>query len=831
MQSAMVLLSAVLAVAIPLTVLAQSGTSPCSDKACLTGSISLNTGVDYATSTLYPLGAQDAYWELISSPDSNVTVPSPAYVIPPNAAWTTMPNSEWISAYSNSSWNSNDSIVPYVFRRCFCVCGPQAIIHIHFQMLVDNGDSVFLDGGFLATNGMNNSPHAFQIPFTVDTILHVASGSHCLTFNVHNLSGVAMGLDVAGTITSTTAMFLSDTCCEPFGSICGRKIWDKNCNGKDDNPPNDPNVEPGIPGWTFILNPGNHVITTDTNGYFCFDQLAPGTYTIGETSQPGWHQSFPPGVHTVQVVMGQVTQVEFLNCKDTITDCSQYVGKGQLDSSCCQYSFPISSGMGNISKLNYVVTGGTIVQITTSPCTPSSTVPPSLYGTTSGTLNYSPPCASGLSISVQAAPNTASGQICIQWTAYHPNAMGTLDSCTFTTCFACERMQQSRCDSLSSMPFTDPNNSLDWRRFTIWNQKIPLSPISKILIALSPVPCTGSWQGGRYVAGTHFNGATVCGGKPNKSDPYFGAMQHYVPFANDWFRTPYTTLPNAIVTSLNEQHWAAFDIGVDYTCSPAWTGTVTFTVIHCDGDTCLLTYGPWTASPPAQPCLGCQPIRLGQIAAKLYAWQFQVNNSKQQKPIKYLTLETDNPADQIFAGSGTSIPGQQDTNAEELQDYRQGHQSCLFSFASPIGMNELSGYINIVIAHDTSVPGPPIVKWITYDSSGTPIFSDTTSFRGGTSVVGSTTHAPGSPTLGIISISPNPTNGPVLISYSDAQPGMVHLDIYDELGKTLLSQDEGYAAPGMHSATIDVGSLPAGKYYCRLASGSAVDTQPFVVVK
>ena len=794
----------------------------------------MNTGWDPVTSTLYPIGNQDAYWELTASPDPNVTVPEPPYVIPPNAAWNTIPGSEWISPYNYSGWASNNPTVPYVFSRCFCVCDPQAIIRIHFAMMVDNGDSVFFDGHFIATYGMNNSVHAFQIPDTVDTTFVVTTGTHCLTFNVHNLSGVAMGLDVAGNITSlgSTAL-LSDTCCEPYGSICGRKIWDKNCNGRDDNPPGNPNVEPGLSGWTFSLNPGAHLAVTDTNGFFCFDALAPGTYTVSELGHPGWHQSFPASaLDTVVVVMGQVAQIEFGNCKDTITDCSQFIGKGTLDSACCQYSFPISSGIGSISKLSYVVSGGTIVQIATTPCTPSSTVPANLFGTTSGSLNYAPPCGSGLNISVQAAPNTASGKICIQWTAYYLNAMGTVDSCIFTTCYQCDRMAVTHCDSISFMPFGDPNNTLDWRRFTIWNRKVPVSPIRKILISLSPTPCTTTWQGGHYVAGTPYQGDSICGGARNPSDPYFGYTQHYLPIANDWFRTPYTAIPNAVVASLNENSYAQFDLGVDYTCSPPWVGTVTFTVIHCDGDTCILNYGPWTASAPTPPCPGCQTVgTLSLDSVKLYAWRFRVINPKTSPRVKYLTLETNNPNDVIFAGSGKTLPAQLDTAAEAIEDYTQGQQSCLFTFERSIGGTLNSGYTDIVILQEGRSAEPPVVRWITYDSMGTPLFTDTAIFKGGTSVVGGTTQGPHSPDFGIISISPNPANGPVIVTFENGVPSNAELDIYDDLGKQVTSTNAGFNAAGVHSANFDVGTLPAGKYYCRLSTVEGVITRPFVVVR
>ena len=72
-------------------------------------------------------------------------------------------------------------------------------------------------------------------------------------------------------------------------------------------------------------------------------------------------------------------------------ECDSIWGDVQLDD-CCGFNLTVLNTLGNIAALQYnvlpvgggVTPSGVVQSITTNPCLPSSTVPPSLAGTTSG---------------------------------------------------------------------------------------------------------------------------------------------------------------------------------------------------------------------------------------------------------------------------------------------------------------------------------------------------------------------------------------------------------------------------------------------------------------
>ncbi|MDP4200491.1 MAG: choice-of-anchor D domain-containing protein [Bacteroidota bacterium] len=67
-------------------------------------------------------------------------------------------------------------------------------------------------------------------------------------------------------------------------------------------------------------------------------------------------------------------------------------------------------------------------------------------------------------------------------------------------------------------------------------------------------------------------------------------------------------------------------------------------------------------------------------------------------------------------------------------------------------------------------------------------------------------------------VAPNPTSSDLTISYQLGLDGPVTIDLYDPLGRVAKHIDGGSQKQGQHTASIDLSSLPAGRYVYRLTS-------------
>ncbi len=156
--------------------------------------------------------------------------------------------------------------------------------------LVDPSGLAHFD--YISTDG---NVSAIELTFTPDDS---QVGDHVIHF-----TAIDNGVPVESTSVDLTLHVLK------LATISGMKFNDINGNGvKDAN-------EPGIAGWNILLNNGLQSVQTDSAGRFIFTRITPGTYTISESQELNWAQSYPSsGQYSVTVdVNNDYTGYDFGN--------------------------------------------------------------------------------------------------------------------------------------------------------------------------------------------------------------------------------------------------------------------------------------------------------------------------------------------------------------------------------------------------------------------------------------------------------------------------------------------------------------------------------------
>lgn len=429
-------------------------TGRCDDATCLVRQIDLGTGLGSG-----PLPAPDPHWVLVSAPPPpsgmTLNVNAPAWQIPAIPSWNTIPGSGWISAYWTSSLDQNnpDPAPPYVFRRCFCVCKGARGLEFDLQLHCDNNaDVVHVAPGGTETvlaSQTDTTTNAFRdppLPIHV-TVPLAAEGVHCIELRLRNLSSVAMGADLAGTVKMLPAgagALLSDACCDPTVRIVGIKYNDRGCDGVIDG------SDPGLVGFQFqavntATNASTLSTTSDSLGQFSFPPLPAGTYVVTEVSgPPGWALTSPAGgSYTLTLAPGSIGHVVFSNC-DACETLFQDVG----ERICCGRSVSLAPVAGwSVESVSWHVLGQATMQSLTVAGCPSTLNPANVAGSTTGTVQFAPPCGSGATLTMVTRNEGEECEVCVELTAVisrplHPTP-GQLPpkleyrKCTHRVCFPC----------------------------------------------------------------------------------------------------------------------------------------------------------------------------------------------------------------------------------------------------------------------------------------------------------------------------------------------------------------------------------------------------------
>jgi hypothetical protein len=292
--------------------------------------LDISTGFNQATGVAMPTtaGQRDDDWVVIDDPfptnalpyhtggvcqtefpngaacPGQTTEPRPAYVIPKGAtSWGgPIPVSEWIASNLTSQGTCNGC---YQYQFCFCLDAGFQNAQLSGHLFADDEASVFLNNNHILTNpAICKFQTINECQFNTSSQAFFQEGLNCITVEVANTFKEVTGLDIKGTVTADQGL-VTNRCCGP-GCIFGTKWNDQDADGVKVS------GEPELMNWTINLSGGSTTkppVLTDRDGDYSFCGLLPGTYTVSESLQSGWVQTFPPNqTYTVNLQPGQQVQ-------------------------------------------------------------------------------------------------------------------------------------------------------------------------------------------------------------------------------------------------------------------------------------------------------------------------------------------------------------------------------------------------------------------------------------------------------------------------------------------------------------------------------------------
>jgi hypothetical protein len=435
-----------------------------------------------------------------------------------------------------------------------------------------------------------------------------------------------------------------------------------------------------------------------------------------------------------------------------------------------------------------------------------------------------------LNLGMAVIPTTATGQVTLYLTINHgPNKV-----CRDTIRLKCARAPITKCDSLSVAPYIFQNLQQSWRTFTITNLKQPTSPIKEVKIALTPPPCTPTyvWNGGGLVV----DGNSRSWGYTSSGTPPYSTVSMSCP--------PGTSAPQGLAANGT----VTFNLGVDYTCN--WTGTVTLTVIHCDGDTCTLTAN-WCAKENPKLCListpvdvtigpATSPLRVARII-EVRIDTMMVPGNRELRACHATVVPISRGWDVV----GVSIEDELTQEERESGRYRPwiGGVKLTKADAARWALVELQPckqdttpikgpwILRATLASREQLSDTPRVAVTFYDADGNPIASDTARAMMQVTSVPVEIVQPGRGSSGILQIVPNPAAEEVQVEYVLAHPGEVTVELCDLLGKCRLKAELGWMPSGRNTFGMSTADVPTGSYSLRLRTSDGVLTAPLRVVR
>lgn len=167
----------------------------------LTSSLIIASGYDYISSTTLSLGSTDKNWIITSDPDASTNEPREAYCVTYSGGWAAPgQNSTWINGYNSNTVSCNACTYKnYEYEYKFClksVSNPTLLL----KLMSDDFADLYLNGNYIDSSQSNVS----QKSVTITTNSLFVIGTNIITVKLRDMGGIYVGLNVTGTLTSSS---------------------------------------------------------------------------------------------------------------------------------------------------------------------------------------------------------------------------------------------------------------------------------------------------------------------------------------------------------------------------------------------------------------------------------------------------------------------------------------------------------------------------------------------------------------------------------------------------------------------------------------------------
>lgn len=328
----------------------------CSVGSCRTNSISLSTGVQQNTGSLYSFNQWDGFWSITSRPDPNVMLPHGAWVGPAYFTWpSALPGTQWLWGDSTNSTGGDSILGTTTYTTEVFVCNPAGVMaNLSLNLAIVGGGRLYINGVLVYSRPFPGIP---ANPY-VNPGVSLLPGVNTISIQADNI-GPASGINVSGTLSTASSDLLTRQCGPQYVNIQGSVKDDIDINGMD--MPNDPPLG-GV--QVTLTNPlmGTTIVNTTPTGRYWFRSTSgPGLYTVQVTPLAGYAITYnttqtltlaaaasAPGLRTGMTSCAQVCVAKYndLNCN------------GQLDPgepSLAGWTFLFSDGQIATSATNILV--------------------------------------------------------------------------------------------------------------------------------------------------------------------------------------------------------------------------------------------------------------------------------------------------------------------------------------------------------------------------------------------------------------------------------------------------------------------------------------------